>query len=133
MNKRIMLNDNNGKFTKALSVAVLAGLSFLGTSCFAGELENQNRQTGERSYNFESANDVYTVTENFGTTGTGKFTINGVAGEDGSKSTIDFDGHSGMNITNASDVTIKDVELTNAKMIGNTGYDRQHWFCTFCK
>ena len=26
-----------------------------------------------------------------------------------------------MNITNASDVTIKDVELTNAKMIGNTG------------
>ena len=121
MNKRIMLNDNNGKFTKALSVAVLAGLSFLGTSCFAGELENQNRQTGERSYNFESANDVYTVTENFGTTGTGKFTINGVAGEDGSKSTIDFDGHSGMNITNASDVTIKDVELTNAKMIGNTG------------
>ena len=121
MKRRMKLNNKNSKFVKSLSVAALAGLTFFGASCYAGELENQNRQTGERLYDIETSGDVYKVTENLGTTGTGKFTINGVTGEDGSKSVIDFQGHSGMNITNASDVTVKDVELVNAGFIRNEG------------
>ena len=74
-----------------------------------------------RTFDFDSAGDVYTVTADLGTTGTGKFTINGVSADDGSKSTMDFDGHSGMNITKASDVVIKDVEITKAGMISNNG------------
>ena len=73
MKKRIKYGNNN-KFVKSLSVAALAGLTFFGASCYAGELENQNRQTGERLYDIETSGDVYKVTENLGTTGTGKFT-----------------------------------------------------------
>ena len=75
-------------------------------------LVNQANLDG-RTFDFDTANDVYTVTDNLGTTGTGSFTINGVAAEDGSHSTIDMNGLGGFNITKVSDLNIKDVEIKN--------------------
>ncbi|MBQ1611920.1 MAG: hypothetical protein II085_00430, partial [Alphaproteobacteria bacterium] len=75
---------------------------------------NQKETTDERNFNFQTSGDVYTVTDQVGTTTEGILNINGVANENGDKSTIDFNGTEGFNVENATTLNINNTTLTNA-------------------
>lgn len=66
-----------------------------------------------KNFNFDSADNVYTLTENLTEQNGQKLNINGVS--DGNKySTIDFDGHTGFNIKGKTTFNAENVEFKNA-------------------
>jgi hypothetical protein len=90
-------------------------------------LINQYSGTGseERTFNFDSKDDVYKVKENVGSTTSGELSIIGKAGTktvDGKKvretSTVDFRNHDGFNMNNNdTTLTLKDVGVQNANFL----------------
>ena len=83
-------------------------------------LVNQFETTSERNFNFDTADDEYTVIKDSGTTAGGKLVINGVQNDNGQKSTIngtDSDGqrHNLFDIT-SNQTTV--VEINNTQIIG---------------
>ena len=121
--KHLVKRGKKGFGIKSFSLAAITGLTLFGTHAnaegsvitgAAADFVEEYQATGERTYNFESADDVYTLQTDLGVMGEGSFTVNGVAAEDGSKSIIDMvNGYVGMNISQASDLTIKDVAFSN--------------------
>jgi len=76
---------------------------------------NQLVTDDERNFNFDSGADIYTVTENMGTTTNGVININGVSNEEtGEMSTIDMAGHSGFYVTGNTTFNAHNVNFTNA-------------------
>ena len=88
------------------------------------QLWNQYDITEEKNFNFDSSDNVYTVTTDLGTTKGTTLNINGVIAEDGTRSTIDFDTHSGLEITDAIEVNVENVSLENSSaLITNNNAD----------
>ena len=134
MNNCVKNSNNKKLFTKTLSIAALAGLTFLGVSAnaqgvnvddnsslafeegqitgAAADLATVVRQNGDREYNFDSATDVYTATGTFGNMGSGKLTINGVVDENGNKSTIDMNGNYAIN--KSGNIELNNIVFKNA-------------------
>ncbi|MCM1339153.1 MAG: hypothetical protein NC191_05740 [Muribaculaceae bacterium] len=68
----------------------------------------------DKEFNFETAQDKYTVLEDLGEATDGTLNINGVSdGED--KSEIDINDHTGFELTNDTVLNITDVEIGGAK------------------
>ena len=90
-------------------------------------LINQYAGTGSdnRTFNFDSKEDVYKVKENVGSTTSGELSVIGKAGTkivDGKEvretSTIDFQNHDGFNMNNDdTTLTLKDVGVQNANFL----------------
>ena len=134
MNNCVKNSNDKKLFTKTLSIAALAGLTFFGVSAnaqgvnvddnsplafeegqitgAAADLATVVRQNGDREYNFNSATDVYTATGTFGNMGSGKLTINGVVDENGNKSTIDMNGNYAINQT--GNIELNNIVFKNA-------------------
>ena len=74
---------------------------------------NQNEDYSEKSFNFETAEDVYDSGADIGTT-YGRLTVNGVADEEGKRSTIDLNGYQGFSIGDGREVIINNSVLTNS-------------------
>jgi predicted outer membrane repeat protein len=116
MKKRAKLNNKNSKFVKSLSVAALAGLTFFGAQANAQDTDliEVYQTAGDREYNFESADDVYTVQSSLGVMGEGSFTVNGVLADDGTKSTIDLNDKDGFKVSDIDKFSAGNLEIKNA-------------------
>ena len=99
---------------KALSFAAIAGLTLFGLQAAAADLVEEYNATGERTYNFESADDVYTLQTDLGVMGEGSFTVNGVAAEDGTKPIIDLNGKKGFKVNETNIFNANNLEIKNA-------------------
>ena len=80
----------------------------------AADFVEEYQATGERTYNFESADDVYTLQTDLGVMGEGSFTINGVTSDDGTKSTIDLNGKKGFKVNETNIFNANNLEIKNA-------------------
>ncbi len=88
------------------------------------QLWNQFDTTEEKNFNFDSAEDVYTATADSGATKGTTLNINGVLAEDSTRSTIDFDNHSGLEMNDVTELNIKNVSLENSSaLITNNNAD----------
>lgn len=116
MKKRAKLDNKNSKFVKSLSVAALAGLTFFGAQANAQDTDliEVYQTAGDREYNFESADDVYTVQSSLGVMGEGSFTVNGVLADDGTKSTIDLNDKDGFKVSDIDKFSAGNLEIKNA-------------------
>ena len=76
-------------------------------------LVNQLQTTEERNFNFDTAEDKYTVNSDLGQTTAGKLNINGVKSEN-SSSTVDLNGHSGFELANKSTLVVNNAKLTGS-------------------
>ena len=76
---------------------------------------NQYSTDEEKEFNFTTSTDKYTVAEDLGKATEGTLNINGVADEDGNKSKIDINDHSGFELTENTTLNIKDTEIGGAK------------------
>ncbi|MBP3546654.1 MAG: hypothetical protein J6K16_05955, partial [Alphaproteobacteria bacterium] len=69
---------------------------------------------GDRSFTTDNANANYILSEDIGTVAGGKLDIIGATSGD-DKSSIDMNDKQGFNLTNTTELTFKDVDITNAK------------------
>ena len=76
-------------------------------------LVNQLQTKEERNFNFDTAEDKYTVNSDLGQTTAGKLNINGVKSEN-SSSTVDLNGHSGFELANKSTLVVNNAKLTGS-------------------
>lgn len=90
--------------------------TFVGTNGDTLALLNQYETTDERNFNFNSADNVYTVTDNLGVTAKGTLNINGVANES-NRSTIDGNSLALFVLDQESKLNFKDVKITNAQSV----------------
>lgn len=74
---------------------------------------NQNEDYVQKSFSFETADDIYESGADIGKT-YGSLTIKGVSNE-GNKSTIDMNGYSGFEVDDTAELTIK-----NSRIVGET-------------
>lgn len=79
----------------------------------------------DRTFLFDTKDDVYTVTRDLGTTTAGTLSVIGKAENDGDSryvSTINFDSHKGFDLDNDdTTLNLKDVGLMNAEYIAKSG------------
>ena len=101
-NDSIALTYSNTVWNDAVSTARVDTLKELNVY---ETLENKN-------FNFKTANDIYTVKEDLGSTTEGTLNINGVSESEELKSTINLDKHSGFNLANDTTLNISDAKLT---------------------
>lgn len=87
------------------------------------QMWNNFDSTEEKNFNFDSADNIYTVTTNLGETKGAVLNINGVVASDGTRSTIDFNRNSGFNVKDLTQLNINKVGLKNATdwIINNNG------------
>ena len=76
-------------------------------------LVNQLQTTEERNFNFDTAEDKYTVNSDLGQTTAGKLNINGVKSEN-SSSTVDLNGNNGFELANKSTLVVNNAKLTGS-------------------
>ena len=76
-------------------------------------LVNQLQTTEERNFNFDTAEDKYTVNSDLGQTTAGKLNINGVKSEN-SSSTVDLNGNKGFELANKSTLVVNNTKLTGS-------------------
>ncbi len=81
-------------------------------------LVNQLQTEEDRNFNFDTAEDKYNVTGNLGQTSAGTLNINGVA-ENGNRSEINLNGHSGFELANNSTLNLNNTKLTGNETLIN--------------
>ena len=101
-NDSIALTYSNTVWNDAVSTARVDTLKEL----------NVYETTENKNFNFKTANDIYTVKEDLGSTTEGSLNINGVSESEELKSTINLDKHSGFNLANDTTLNISDAKLT---------------------
>ena len=138
--KHLVKRGKKGFGLKSFSLAAIAGLTLFGMQASAETISDniiedgrvrvnapqgtitgaaadfveEYQATGERTYNFESADDVYTLQTDLGVMGEGSFTINGVTSDDGTKSTIDLNGKKGFKVNETNIFNANNLEIKNA-------------------
>lgn len=81
-------------------------------------LVNQLQTEDDRNFNFDTAEDKYNTTENLGQTASGTLNINGIA-ENGNRSEINLNGHSGFELANNSTLNLNNTKLTGNETLIN--------------
>lgn len=108
VNDSIGINLTGKEITKTERVSLGDTLALL----------NQLQTEEDRHFNFDTAQDKYNVTEDLGQTSAGTLNINGVA-ENGNRSEINLNGHSGFELANNSTLNLNNTKLTGNETLIN--------------
>ena len=108
--------------TNTKNDSLATGTILVGEKIKLDTLAELNRlETSEvRNFNFDDSDNVYTVNENLGISNTGVLNINGIANGD-ARSTIDFNGKSGFQLSNATTLNLSNVEIKNSYRLNSAG------------
>ena len=103
-------NDSIGITVSGTGSSEIQNLGAMGDTL---RVVNNSGELSDKTFEFDTADDIYKVTENLGLT-VGTVNVSGVS--DGEKySTIDMNGHSGFETPKGSILNISNTEIKNAK------------------